>query len=73
MWDLPRAGIETVSPALVAEFLTTVPPGKSCSVTSVTYILGLYTNVPVFVSVDLKNMHNVKAVHQVLFGAKRGL
>ena len=30
MWDLPRPGIEPVSPALAGRFLTTVPPGKSC-------------------------------------------
>ena len=29
MWDLPRRGLEPVSPALAAGFLTTVPPGKS--------------------------------------------
>ena len=29
MWDLPRAGIEPVSPALAGGFLTTAPPGKS--------------------------------------------
>ena len=28
MWDLPRSGIEPVSPALAGGFLTTVPPGK---------------------------------------------
>ena len=28
MWDLPRPGIEPVSPALVGRFSTTVPPGK---------------------------------------------
>ena len=28
-WDLPRPGLEPVSPALVGGFLTTVPPGKS--------------------------------------------
>ena len=31
MWDLPRPGIEPVSPALAGRFLTTVPPGKSLS------------------------------------------
>ena len=31
MWDLPRPGIEPVSPALAGGFLTTVPPGKPCS------------------------------------------
>ena len=28
MWNLPRPGLEPVSPALVGGFLTTVPPGK---------------------------------------------
>ena len=27
-WDLPRPGLEPVSPALVGRFSTTVPPGK---------------------------------------------
>ena len=31
MWDLPRPGIEPVSPALAGRFLTTAPPGKPCS------------------------------------------
>ena len=29
MWNLPGPGIETVYPALVGRFLSTVPPGKS--------------------------------------------
>ena len=29
MWDLPRPGLEPVSPALTGGFLTTAPPGKS--------------------------------------------
>ena len=28
MWDLPRPGLEPVSPALAGEFLTAEPPGK---------------------------------------------
>ena len=28
MWDLPRAGLEPVSPASAGGFLTTAPPGK---------------------------------------------
>ena len=28
IWDLPRPGLEPVSPALAGGFLTTVPPGK---------------------------------------------
>ena len=28
MWDLPRQGLEPVSPALAGRFSTTTPPGK---------------------------------------------
>ena len=28
MWDLPRPGLEPVSPALASGFSTTAPPGK---------------------------------------------
>ena len=28
MWDLPRPGIEPMSPALAGRFSTTAPPGK---------------------------------------------
>ena len=28
MWDLPRQGLEPVSPALAGRLSTTVPPGK---------------------------------------------
>ena len=28
MWDLPRPGLEPLSPALAGRFSTTVPPGK---------------------------------------------
>ena len=29
MWDLPRPGLEPMSPALAGGYLTTAPPGKS--------------------------------------------
>ena len=32
MWDLPRPGLEPVSPALAGRFSTTVPPGKPCPI-----------------------------------------
>ena len=32
MWDLPRPGLEPVSPALAGRFSTTAPPGKPRSV-----------------------------------------
>ncbi|KAJ8794163.1 hypothetical protein J1605_003309 [Eschrichtius robustus] len=31
MWDLPRPGLEPVSPALAGRFSTTALPGKPCS------------------------------------------
>ena len=33
MWDLPRPGLEPVSPALAGRFSTTEPPGKPCTIT----------------------------------------
>ena len=30
MWDLPRPGLESMSPALAGRFSTTAPPGKPC-------------------------------------------
>ena len=32
IWDLPRPGLEPVSPALAGRFSTTAPPGKPCPV-----------------------------------------
>ena len=32
MWDLPRPGLEPVSPAFAGRFSTTVPPGKPESI-----------------------------------------
>ena len=34
MWDLPRPGLEPVSPALTGRFSTTAPPGKPTEVLS---------------------------------------
>ena len=31
MWDLPRPGLEPMSPALAGRFSTTAPPGKPAS------------------------------------------
>ena len=32
MWDLPRPGLEPVSPALAGRFSTTAPPGKPTNI-----------------------------------------
>ena len=34
MWDLPRSGLEPMSPALAGRFSTTAPPGKPPSILS---------------------------------------
>ena len=46
MWDLPRPGMEPVSPALAGGFLTTAPPGKSLKLIFEVFILllALYHN-----------------------------
>ena len=35
MWDLPRSGVEPVSPALAGGFFTTEPPGKPEALVSI--------------------------------------
>ena len=39
MWDLPRPGLEPVSPALAGRFSTTAPPGKATTFIFNKYIL----------------------------------
>ena len=52
MWDLPKPGLEPVSPALAGGFLTTAPPGKAlkCNFLITEWILplgrGLFANAP---------------------------
>ena len=36
MWDLPRPGLEPVSPVLAGRFSTTAPPGKPSTITFLT-------------------------------------
>ena len=38
MWDLPRPGLEPVSPALAGRFSTTAPPGKPSSFLNTTLL-----------------------------------
>ena len=48
MWDLPRPGLEPVSPALAGRLSTTVPPGKPLIyfIHSVLYLFILYSVFP---------------------------
>ena len=40
MWDLPRPGLEPVSPALAGRFSTTAPPGKPLISVSISHYVG---------------------------------
>ena len=42
MWDLPRPGLEPVSPALAGRFLTTVPPGKPIFILKKIYLAHVF-------------------------------
>ena len=46
MWDLPRPGLEPVSPALACRFSTTAPPGKPS--TSLIFKANLTVTLPLF-------------------------
>ena len=55
MWDLPRSGLEPVSPALAGGFLSTAPPGKSrlqLSISDICLYLGWQKNDPVIVNIE---------------------
>ena len=53
MWDLPRPGLEPVSPALAGRFSTTAPPGKpsmnSSIIQQATLDPGLWRPCPLFI------------------------
>ena len=40
MWDLPRPGLEPVSPALAGRFSTSAPPGKPITIVLVSFSEG---------------------------------
>ena len=55
MWDLPRPGIEPMSPALAGRFLTTVPPGQSQF--STFFLLQIYLLIFIFGCVGSSLLH----------------
>ena len=59
MWDLPRPGLEPVSPALAGRLLTTAPPGKPLS-----YIIIINKFLPFKV---FTNSLKLNTCHFVLF------
>ena len=52
MWDLPRPGLEPVSPALAGRFSTTAPPGKP----NVSIFVSLFLHSPVISARALRLM-----------------
>ena len=70
MWDLPRPGLEPVSPALAGRFSTTAPPGKPLDNSLLKYFAAekSYEKVPqIFVSRCLFPEHR-GAIGHVLEG-----
>ena len=59
MWDLPRPGMEPVSPAFAGGFLTTAPPGKSPQFLKV--ILHLDLSFCLFTAVNIALRNDLKA------------
>ena len=45
MWDLPKPGLEPVSPALAGRLSTTVPPGKPVDVEFYGYLLAIHVDI----------------------------
>ena len=65
LWDLPRPGIQPVSPALVGELLFTLPPGKSatffiCKISYSTF----YSFTNLLIGTLIRTWGNVEKTHQ---------
>ena len=54
MWDLPRPGLEPMSPALAGRFSTTAPPGKPTSFLLLTFFWYTYNRVLKFFILSYK-------------------
>ena len=66
MWDLPRPGLEPVSPALAGRFSTTAPPGKPPSREFLISFFVLFFIVCLFFS-SSRSLFNVSYIFSVLF------
>ena len=58
MWDLPRPGLEPVSPALAGRFSTTAPPGKPLEI----FLLLIFSLIPLWLE-DTSVWFKVFAIH----------
>ena len=56
MWNLPRPGIESMSPALAGRFFFTVPPGKSPLLEIITAVESMGKNL----RMDTNDLHNTE-------------
>ena len=62
MWDLPRPGLEPVSPALAGGFLTTAPPGKP------EHILNIYKLNNIYIHyLNIKYVYSVHRFTHIYF------
>ena len=59
MWDLPRPGIEPVSPALAGGFSTTVPPRKSLRLNLYLFFLFFLKQFHLVVTISLTNKYTL--------------
>ena len=68
MWDLPRPGLEPVSPALAGRLSTTAPPGKPEQ-----FVFNMYLLFSVFIFFIIFWLQRVSVVVHRLFVAPRRL
>ena len=68
MWDLPRPGLEPVSPALAGRFSTTAPPGKPKS----TFLL-VKTLIDIWLLKFLSSISLLEHVDYIFPGHKQSL
>ena len=57
MWDLPRPGLEPVSPALTGGYLTTAPPGKPYSVFLIVFFVAFFGHLLNIYSHSIFHLH----------------
>ena len=58
MWDLPRPGLEPVSPALAGRLPTTAPPGKPDSYSLEVIFVGYYMIISINNTMFKKTLFN---------------
>ena len=57
MWDLPRPGLEPVSPALAGRFSTTAPPGKPLFVCFFLWWRGIPLYIYIYIYTTFLSIH----------------